>query len=228
MEPDIAFVASLIGDQARARMLMALMGGKALTATELAIEADITAQTASNHLAKLLKGELVIVRKQGRHKYFQLRNYAVAELIEQLLNISADNIQPKILTGPTDPTLRKSRICYDHLAGEVGVSLFDGLVKRKFISNDPNIALLTDPGEVYFRNLGVDLDSLKKLKRPICKACLDWSERRNHLAGSLGKWILTDLLHREWAVKDLDSRVIRFTESGLSSFLKRYGASFTN
>ena len=130
MEPNISFIASLIGDPARSKMLTALMGGKALTATELALEAEITAQTASNHLAKLLSGELLTVRKQGRHKYFQLKDHEIAGLIEQLSNLSAGLQHPKVNTGPSDPRLKRSRICYDHLAGELAVALLDSLLAQ--------------------------------------------------------------------------------------------------
>ncbi|WP_295899279.1 helix-turn-helix transcriptional regulator [uncultured Vibrio sp.] len=222
MDPNIAYVANLIGDQARSKMLTALMGGKALTATELSIEADITPQTASSHLQKLVDGELLTVRKQGRHKYFQLQNQSVAELLEQLLNISAAMVSSKISTGPTNERLRRSRICYDHLAGELGVILFDTLVTEGFLIEMPNNAKLTESGKQLFERLGVDFTLFKQSNRPVCKACLDWSERRSHLAGSLGEWILTDAIDRQWASRDLDSRAIHFSPKGLDAFTKKY------
>lgn len=225
MEPNIALVARLIGDQARSKMLIALMGGKALTATELALEADITAQTASNHLAKLVDGELLVVRKQGRHKYFQLKDHQVAELLEQLLTLSSTPVSTKASTGPADPDLRRSRICYDHLAGELGVQLYDALIQNGLIIDQVNQPQLTEKGILFFQALEVDLNQLQAQKRPVCKACLDWSERRSHLAGSLGQWILSDLMDQKWASKDMDSRAIRFTEQGLRQFARRYGLS---
>ena len=143
MEPNIAYLANLIGDQARSKMLIALMGGKALTATELSVEADITPQTASSHLQKLVEGELLIVRKQGRHKYFQLKNGKIADLLEQLLNISSEMITAQVSTGPTDERLRRARICYDHLAGELGVALFDALVSEGLIIDAGNDTMTT-------------------------------------------------------------------------------------
>ncbi|GAA6153239.1 winged helix-turn-helix domain-containing protein [Pseudoteredinibacter isoporae] len=223
MEPNIAYIAKLIGDPARSKMLTALMSGKALSATELSLEAGITAQTASSHLGKLLEGELIVVRKQGRHKYFQLRCAEVAELIEQMLNIGAKVSVANISTGPKDERLRKSRVCYDHLAGEVAVQLFDALVaKGCFIERDYEL-VLTELGRTFFKRLGADFDVLRSSRRPLCKSCLDWSERRSHLAGSLGKWVLHDAIGRSWAKQDLDSRAIRFTEKGFQAFAKQYG-----
>lgn len=223
MEPNIAYIASLIGDTARSKMLTALMSGKALSATELSLEADITAQTASSHLSKLLEGELVVVRKQGRHKYFQLRNAEVAELIEQMLNLGASVSASNIATGPQDERLRRSRVCYDHLAGELAVQLFDALVEKGYFTERDSELTLTESGRAFFMGLGVDFDVLRSTRRPLCKSCLDWSERRSHLAGSLGKWVLHDAISRAWAKQDLDSRVIRFTEKGLQAFAKQYG-----
>lgn len=206
MEPNIAYIANLIGDTARSRMLTALMAGKALTATELSLEADITPQTASSHLNKLLDGELLIVRKQGRHKYFQLKNRQVAELIEHMLNVSASISSSKVVTGPSNERLRKARICYDHLAGELGVKLFDALVREGWLLERGSEELvLTAQGHRSLSQLGIDFEVLNNSRRPLCKACLDWSERRTHLAGSIGKWILNDALKRQWAHQDLDS-----------------------
>ncbi|WP_444920337.1 ArsR/SmtB family transcription factor [Microbulbifer sp. CnH-101-G] len=226
MEPDISLVAGLIGDKTRSRMLMALMSGKALTATELACEADISAQTASTHLSKLTEGGLLLVRKQGRHKYFQLRDHQVAEILEKLLNISSTLAQRSVDTGPANPDLRKARICYDHLAGSLGVALYDSLMAEGVIIEESQSAELTETGRGFFSNLGVDIEGLKNARLPLCKSCLDWSERRNHLAGSLGQWILEDALSKNWARRRLDSRVIDFSNVGLKKFLHNYRISF--
>lgn len=225
MEPNIAYLANLIGDQARSKMLIALMGGKALTATELSVEADITPQTASSHLQKLVEGELLIVRKQGRHKYFQLKNAKIADLLEQLLNISSEMVTAQVSTGPADERLRRARICYDHLAGELGVALFDALVSEGLIIDGGNDTRLTEQGKSFFDELGYDFNQLKSSKRPLCKACLDWSERRSHLAGRLGNWILTDAIEQNWATQDLDSRAISFSQKGLTAFSRKYRIS---
>lgn len=198
------------------------MGGKALTATELAIEAEITPQTASSHLNKLVAGQLLVVRKQGRHKYFQLEGNDVAELLEKLLNITSKVTQPNITTGPSDLKLRKARVCYDHLAGELAVDLYDSLISNNYIMGKNSETFITETGREFFKNIGIDFNHLTKSKRSLCKPCLDWSERKNHLAGSLGQWILNDAIKKGWASKDLDSRVIQFNKKGLELFHSRY------
>ena len=222
MQPDISKIAKLIAEPARANMLLALMGGKALTATELSLEADITAQTASMHLSKLVNGDLIVVRKQGRHKYFQLLNYEVAQLLEGLLNISEDFTPAEIFTGPKDPQFRATRVCYDHLAGKMSVELYDSLVKNNFLMDAKDTALLTESGREWFTAFGVDLQQLERKKRPVCRACLDWSERRSHLSGSLGKWILDDLLSMGWAKREPGSRTLSFSSAGLKKFRSKY------
>ena len=226
MQPDISITASLIGDTARAKMLTALMGGKALTATELACEADITAQTASSHLNKLVQGQLLAVRKQGRHKYFQLKNAQIAELLETLLTITSALEHPKTKTGPVDTRLRTSRICYDHLAGELGVAIYDALKHHGHLVDEGETTTLTDQGKTFFATIGFDFN--QPSKRSLCRSCLDWSERTNHLAGILGQWILNDLFNKGWASKNMDSRAISFTPKGLRLLEKQYGFVTTN
>lgn len=226
MSTNLAKVAALMGDNTRALMLNALLSGKALTATELASCADISAQTASAHLAKLLNGNLIRVRKQGRHKYFQLANHQVAETLEQLLNLAeqlddSQAVMP-IKTGPDDIRLRRSRVCYDHLAGEIAVDLYDALIQKGWIIEDNLNLQLSTTGQDAFTSFGFSNTFKAGSQRPLCKTCLDWSERRSHLAGILGGWILEDCLSKKWAIRDLDSRAISFTKSGLSHFKKRY------
>ncbi len=232
MPADIAYLASLISDKSRATMLLELMSGRALTATELASAAQISAQTASSHLSKLVVGEFLMVRKQGRHKYFQLKNVQIAELLETLLCMSADvNNQVRngqIKTGPVDDRLRKSRICYDHLAGEISVKLFNSLIDRGLVVSDQNHCVLTVSGVEFFQLMHRKVFATAKSNRPLCKACLDWSERKSHLSGRLGKLILTDTLNKGWAIKDLDSRVIQFTGLGQQLFYKKYGVAEDN
>lgn len=219
---NIAHIANLIGDPSRAKMLVALMSGRALTATELALDAEVTSQTASSHLKKLLACHLITLEKQGRHKYFRLATPQVAELLDSLITVSSTQQQSTIHTGPRDSQMRFARICYDHLAGELSVSLFNSLLDQELISIDQCHPVLTDVGINFFYTKGVDIQQLLKAKRPLCKTCLDWSERRHHLAGSLGKWILMDIIEKGWAKQDLDSRVIRFSETGLKRFKSSY------
>lgn len=212
MQPDISILAAMIADKARAKMLIALMSGKAHTATELALEAEITTQTASSHLAKLLQHNLLQVRKQGRHKYFQLYSQQVAALLEQMLNLGSQ-LLPDIHTGPKDPMLRQARVCYDHLAGQFATRLFDELLTKGLLDESPEQLTLTPAGETFFQQLGADLSQLKK-QRLLCKSCLDWSERRSHLAGALGKWLLEFMLERNWFERVPDSRSLIPTAKG--------------
>ncbi len=149
-QPDIASLAGLIGDPARSRMLLALMGGRALTATELALEAEIAPSTASSHLAKLTEARLLVLRKQGRHRYFQIADEKVARLIEQLCGLAARDSVSRILTGPEEPSLRRARVCYDHLAGALGVRLFEGLLHHRHLARRGEGVELTATGERFF------------------------------------------------------------------------------
>src|SRR5690606_21538064 len=155
--PDIARIAALIGDPARANMLVALMSGKALTATELAAEAGITAQTASSHLARLHQGGLLLPRKQGRHKYFALASTEVASVLEALMGLAADAGLLRSRTGPKDKALRHARICYNHLAGDMGVQMFDSLVAQSYLVSDSSRLRLTEPGRNFAAGLGIDV-----------------------------------------------------------------------
>ena len=212
--PDIARIAALIGDPARANMLTALLSGKALTATELSLEAGVTLQTASSHLKKLEEGGLLIQRKQGRHKYFSLADDDTAHALESLMGLAAGRGQLRTRTGPKDDALRYARVCYNHLAGEMGVLIYDSFRQRGFLDLDDNGLALSDRGRNFVTGFGIDLAELEAKKSPLCRECLDWSERRSHLAGSLGRAIFTQLESRGWALRDKDSRAIRFTQNG--------------
>lgn len=216
--PDIALIGSLIGDPARANMLTALMGGSALTATELATHAGITLQTASSHLAKLEAGGLLSQRKQGRHRYFQLAEDEVGLMLENLMGFAAGRGMTRHRPGPKDPALRKARVCYNHLAGDYGVRMYDSLIAEKQIEVTGDDLALTPDGQGRIEALGIDYAALKKSRRPICRTCLDWSERRSHLAGSLGEALLTLFIDKGWAKREANSRVIRFTANGEKAF----------
>lgn len=220
--PDIAHIAALIGDPARANMLTALMSGKALTATELAGEAGISAQTASAHLAKLSEGGLVVARKQGRHKYSTLADDGVAHLLESLMGIAAKSGHLRTRTGPKDAALRKARVCYNHLAGDMGTQMYDSLMQRGLILHDETDLSLTQTGATFVSEFGIDLDTLQRHRAPLCRDCLDWSERRAHLAGSLGRAMLSRMIDLGWARRLENSRVIRFSSSGEAAFAKHF------
>lgn len=216
--PDIAHIAALIGDPARANILSALMTGKALTATELACEAGVTAQTASSHLAKLQHGGLLAPVKQGRHKYFSLASDEVAHVLEALMGLAEKSGHTRVRTGPKDAALRKARVCYNHLAGEMGTQLFNGLVSQGHLTTSADQVALTAKGRVFVGTFGIDLDALTAQKSPLCKSCLDWSERRSHLAGSLGRAFLTRFETIGWAKRIKGTRAVKFSLNGEMAF----------
>jgi len=220
--PDIALLGSLIGDPARANMLTALMTGKALTASELAGEAGVTPQTASAHLAKMEAGGLIGQIKQGRHRYFSLADDDVGSVLEGMMGLAAKKGHSRTRTGPKEPALRKARVCYNHLAGELGVEMFDSLMARKFLLEGGGALTLTTKGRFFVTQLGVDVDSLKNSRRPLCKSCLDWSARRSHLAGSLGAALLERFYQLGWAKRESGTRIVAFTKNGEAKFLANF------
>jgi len=213
--PDIARVSALVADPVRSAILLALMDGRALTASELAGLGGVTKQTASSHLAKLVDGRVLCVEAQGRHRYFRLSGPQVAGMLEALMVFSSDAV-PAVRTGPKDLALRKSRICYDHLAGQFGVLMFDRMRAGGWLADDLKV---TPHGWSRLAAIGIAADTLPAGKRPQCRACLDWSERRHHLAGKLGHAVLDALIARGWARRLPSSRVIRFSGTGERRFL---------
>jgi DNA-binding transcriptional ArsR family regulator len=218
--PLIASIASLIGDPGRANMLTALMDGRALTASELGGAAGVTIQTASGHLSRLVESGLLVVRKQGRHRYFSLSGPDVAETLEALMGLAQRTGAVRVRTGPRDAALREARICYDHLAGERGVALLEALRRKGLVEGEQDIGL-TDSGQAFFTGLGVDLARLQEARRPICRLCLDWSERRAHLGGALGAALLDLMADRQWLRRE-EGRVLRFSPAGTREFEKAF------
>jgi DNA-binding transcriptional ArsR family regulator len=216
--PNIARIAALVGDPARSDVLTALLTGRALTATELAAVAGVTKQTMSAHLSKLLDAALVAVEQQGRHRYFRLADDDVAVMLESLMGVAFRTGAVRLLLSPREPALRRARICYDHLAGELGVTAYEALLHRGVLEVSHEVLSLSKSGAQWFRDLGIDTEAAARQRRTLCRACLDWSERRHHLAGSLGAALLTRLHEFQWATRDRNSRVINFTPRGLQSF----------
>lgn len=217
--PNIAIIGQLLGDPARIAMLQALMSGRALTATELANSAAITPQTASTHLAKLTEANLLVVQRHGRHRYHRLANSEVADLIEKLMNV-ADRIGARhLVTGPKDPAMRRCRVCYDHLAGATAVRFFAAAVKNCWLEShtlpdESTTVTPTGAGLEGLARLGVDVTASATGSRPLSRACMDWSERRHHLAGVLGTRLLDSCLEQRWATRTKESRVLLFTARG--------------
>jgi len=222
--PNLSTVAALIGDPARANMLSALMDGRALTASELAAEAGVTVQTASSHLGKLTSGGLLTVRAQGRHRYFALAGEPVATALEALMSLAENHAPGRTRTGPRDAALRQARVCYNHLAGRMGVQMYDALLSREALTVTPQGLHLSARGHTLFADLGVPLDALTSARAPLCRECLDWSERRSHLAGSLGRAALTRFLDLGWAARDPASRAVVFSTAGAARFGKLFPA----
>ena len=221
--PNIAPVAALAGDPARANMLAALSGGMALTASELAGEAGVTLQTASSHLAKLEAAALISATRQGRHRYFRLADNDVAQMLEAIMNVAARTGQLRTRPGPRDPALRKARVCYDHLAGEMGVGLLDNLLRTNRIEHDREDLRLTQSGKEFMNDFRIDLDRLSAQRRMVCRPCLDWSMRRHHLGGGLGAALLKRFQELRWVARVGDSRALRFSPAGEAAFLKLFG-----
>lgn len=222
--PNIARVAALIGEPARAEMLSVLMGGQALTATELAAAADVTKQTASAHLAKLLDARLIEMEAQGRHRYFRLADDDVARLLESLMGVAFRAGAVRVRTSPREPALRSARVCYDHLAGDQGVRVLDALLQRKLLRKRGEELELTTAGAQFLRKFGVDVDALAAQRRPLCRTCLDWSVRRHHLGGAVGAELLRRMFALGWAKRAKNSRVVTFTPGGEAALKRQFFA----
>lgn len=225
--PDITVVAALIGDPARANMLLGLMDGGSLTAGELAEEAGITPSTASWHLSKLRNCGLVVERKEGRNRYFALSDASVAGLIENLMTVSEKLGHFRHRRSGKTPALRHSRVCYDHLAGERGVWMFERLRELRLIIGKSERLRLTKRGDVFVREFGIDVDELALQDRALCRPCPDWSEQSYHLGGSLGSAFLARFYELNWASRQADSRIVRFTSAGNTGLQSLLGAHFT-
>lgn len=219
----LAEQAALMGDPARATMLIALMAGQALTAGELASQAGITAQTASGHLSKLVESHLLAVEKQGRHRYYRLASAQVAQALETLMALSSEQSRRPQAVGPKDQALRTARTCYDHIAGRLGVALADELQRQGHVALGEGAVSITRSGYAFFCDFGLDLADAPRRGRPLCRTCLDWSERRPHLAGKLGADLLDNMLRRGWLARSPQGRALRITPAGQAGLCARFG-----
>ncbi|SMH56583.1 ArsR/SmtB family transcription factor [Azospirillum agricola] len=222
----IAEIALLLGEPARAAMLAALMDGRALTATELSAVAGVTPQTASGHLGQLRGAGLITAERQGRHRYHRLAGPEIARLLETVMQIAALTAPPLAKpprTGPRDAALRHARLCYDHLAGELGVAITDALLARGAIEFDDGAGLVTDQGVAFFRDLGIVVAPAPRSSRPLCRPCLDWSERRPHVAGAVGAALCAHLLERDVIRRSGGSRTLSTTPQGRAVLRDLFG-----
>jgi DNA-binding transcriptional ArsR family regulator len=222
-------VAALMGDPARAGMLSLLMDGRAHTASELALTAGVTAQTASGHLSRMCEGNLLTARAQGRNRFYRLASPDVAHAIESLMAIAGTRAPPasKAAAWRSDPDLRFCRTCYDHLAGQVGIAVTDALTKAGHLSpKGPKDWELTQAGELFCHRIGVDVVGARKAgTRHFARQCLDWSERRPHISGALGSAIADTFFKRGWAERLRRSRTVRLTDSGRRAMQRDFGTA---
>jgi len=220
--PDIALVASLIGEPARANMVLALMSGQALSAADLAREAGVTPPTATGHLAKLVSAGLLSVRKQGRNRYFDLAEPDVAHAIEALIAVAARAGHLRTRPGPKDEAMRHARSCYDHLGGRLAVDLFGRWLAGGVLCWRGGAIHLTRKGQDFLARRGIAVANLEARKRPLCRFCMDWSEKRHHLAGMLGAEVLARAVLQGWAVREPRLRAVSFSKRGEENFVRWY------
>lgn len=212
-ENEFSKVASLIGDKTRSIILWSLLDGKAYTATELAVFANISRQSVSNHLSKLIGADLVMAEKQGRYRYFRLTNEQVAQVIESMASL-IPNKKIEIKKSAEVQKLSFARTCYDHLAGKLSIELVTSLLEKKIIVLKGKAFDVTDFGKDWFGELGIDIDTLKTKKRSFGHKCMDWTERKHHIAGALGAAILENFLKNDWLRRKRNTREILITSLG--------------
>ncbi len=223
MDANIATPAALIGDPTRAAMLQALQDGRAQPASALAWAAGVTAQAASNHLAKLVDGGLLAVEREGRHRYYRLASPEVAHVIEALSVIAAPVRSLDVPRSPQARALRDARCCYGHLAGRLGVWVCEALVERGLLRPaEDKLYTVTADGRRWFENVGVKVDDLRS-PRGIARQCLDWTERRHHLAGPLGVKLLEAMTARGWLALEARGRAVRLTTEGAAALREVLG-----
>jgi DNA-binding transcriptional ArsR family regulator len=221
-------VAALVGDTARATMLAALMGGQSLTASELSFLARVSRPTASEHLARLTEARLIAATKQGRFRYYRIASPHVAAMLESIKLVAAIEVpsryQPRSLR---DAQMRFARTCYDHLAGQVGVAIADALVARGHVVLSEDGGELTATGVQCLSAFGANVTPSPRSKRIFCKPCLDWSERRYHIAGHVGAEICRRCLELGWLTHQRDTRALRLTAQGQAGLFECFAIDAT-
>ncbi len=221
-------VGALVGDTARATILAALMGGQALTSSELAVLARISRPTASEHLAKLVNARLIAVTKKRRYRYYRIASPLVAGMLESIKVVAAIEVPPRYQPrSMQDDRLRFARTCYDHLAGQLGVAIADALVTKGYIVLTEDGGEVTDSGVHFLSVFGAELTSKSRSRRIFCRPCLDWSERRYHVAGLVGAEIWRRCLELNWFKQDRDTRVVRVTPAGQIGLRKTFGINLS-
>jgi DNA-binding transcriptional ArsR family regulator len=223
--PLMAEVAALVGDPARANILCALLGGRALTATELAYAAGVTPQTTSGHLGKLTAARLLVQMKQGRHRYYRLAGPHVGQMLEGIMNVALEGpprFQPKT---PAEDKLRHARTCYDHIAGLLGVSLAERLTACEHVVLGDEAGEVTPAGAEFLGKLGVDLSGARSKRRVFCRPCLDWTERRPHIGGAVGAALAKRCFELKWIERVRDGRALTITPAGCRGLMDYFSLS---
>ncbi|WJR79535.1 helix-turn-helix domain-containing protein [Bradyrhizobium sp. NP1] len=222
--PQMAEIAQMVSDPGRANILSTLMDGRALTAGELARVAGVTPQTASSHLSKLVERRLLVVDKRGPRRFYRLATAEIAQMLEGMMVVAVAG--PPRFRPPSriDAEMRRARTCYDHLAGELGVALTDSMIARGLLILDADAGELTADGERLLAALGADLAAPPRSRRAFCRPCLDWSERRPHLAGRVGAALAHLAFARDWIRRRPHDRSVEITEDGLNAFRDTFGA----
>jgi DNA-binding transcriptional ArsR family regulator len=227
----LAEIGALVGDQGRANMLAALLDGRALTAKELAAHAGVAPQTASGHLARLIAAGLIVMRQQGRHRYHTLASPDVASMLESMTSMastrSREHRAPPLRVGPRDAALRAARTCYDHLAGRLAVDVADAMAARGQVEIDHDVGMVTREGKAFLRDLGIDVHAIAPSRHLFFRTCLDWSERRLHLAGPVGAALLRRTLQLRWLRRIDGSRALAVTAGGHEGFRRTFGVEAT-
>jgi len=221
--PLIAEIAALVGEPARATMLSALLDGRALTASELAFAARVTPQTASTHLAKLTEAGLLSLIRDGRHRYFRLASPKVVEMLDGIVAVALENRPRYRPLSRHAQELSAARICYDHLAGRLSVDLTDSLITHDYIVVGDEAAEITPAGTRFLTEFGIDLSTLSSTRRHLCRLCLDWTERRPHIAGAIGAALTKRCFNLGWTERVKHSRAVIVTELGKRGFLEIFG-----
>lgn len=226
VDPNFAYTAALIGDPTQAAMLAALLGGKALTASELAHGACVSPQTASTHLARLFDGGLLRVVASGRQRYYQLAGGHVAQVLETLSAIAPHAKVTSLRQSESAWAIRFARTCYDHLVGTVGVALTERLVECGILAQSGAAYQVTATGVAWLADHAIDAEQVLHHRRVAARACLDWSERRSHVAGAFGAVLADWLLTQEWLCRVSGSRALRLTEAGRAGFARAWSLCF--
>lgn len=217
--PNIARLAAPLADPARARMVTLLMDGRARTVTELGAATGLTKASASEHATRLLEAGLLRADRQGRHKYLALASPDVARLIESMMALTQARTQA---FGPRDPDLRAARLCYNHLAGALGVQMYRSLSLRGFLTHAPGGLDLSPSGRAFCLSFGLAEHDLAPARAPLCRDCLDWSERQSHLGGRLGRLLLARMEALVWLHRREGSRALTVTPEGRRAFLAAF------